>query len=281
VEPENRAETGGRDQAGRYLPGQSGNPGGRPKSAVISEALREKLAQEVNGQTRAELVAEKAIVLAQEGSVRSLKLIADRTEGRVPQTINLGRAGGMRKSFVVMRSSVYHAMTEEEKRSAFSGIKVYLTGEDGKNMFDAWDDAFPEWRAAHPRPEQPHIVVVDTRIPNPLFEPEDTESSSLQGMQQVETTGDKRIPGAEVGHCLPPGPASPAIPTEFPRSLSAEDKFSLVRAAADPEPEEPSPFLRAHVPPGMHAEDVEVEGIHMKRYVANPPAEKPASLWEW
>ena len=55
--PENRRKTGAPEpvsnsEATRWKPGQSGNPGGRPKTAPLSHACREVLAQPVPGDPR-------------------------------------------------------------------------------------------------------------------------------------------------------------------------------------------------------------------------------------
>jgi hypothetical protein len=52
----------------RFKKGSSGNPGGRPKSRFLSEALRNRLAQTVDddpaGRTFAEVVAEDLVEIA-------------------------------------------------------------------------------------------------------------------------------------------------------------------------------------------------------------------------
>ena len=86
--------------ATRWKKGQSGNPGGRPKSALISKALRTQLAKAKPGdpkaRTYAMLIAENLISIASEeaGSeaVHAAALIVDRLEGKVKQGIELGLA---------------------------------------------------------------------------------------------------------------------------------------------------------------------------------------------
>jgi hypothetical protein len=77
----------------RFKPGQSGNPKGRPKSLTLSEAYRRELAKvdesDPDKRTYAELLAEQMIVKAKGGDVAALREIADRTEGKARQTINL------------------------------------------------------------------------------------------------------------------------------------------------------------------------------------------------
>ena len=80
----------------RWKKGSSGNSGGRPKSRLLSEALRNRLAQTVDddpaGRTFAEAVAENLIRLAcSQGpsAVHAASEIADRIEGRARQSIEV------------------------------------------------------------------------------------------------------------------------------------------------------------------------------------------------
>lgn len=78
----------------RWKPGQSGNPGGRPKTKVISKACRELLALDVPGDRRGRTYAEKIVAkwakLALHGSLVAGQMLADRAEGRPRQTIDIG-----------------------------------------------------------------------------------------------------------------------------------------------------------------------------------------------
>lgn len=83
--------------ATRWRKGQpSPNPGGRPKSRVLSEALRTRLAEikpdDPAGRTYAEVVAQNLIEIACSegpGAVHAANEIADRVEGRAPQSIQI------------------------------------------------------------------------------------------------------------------------------------------------------------------------------------------------
>ncbi len=76
-----------------FKPGQSGNPKGRPKSALYSDALRQKLAEvdpdDAKGRTGAQILAEQAYIKAKGGDLRALGHVADRVEGKARQTITL------------------------------------------------------------------------------------------------------------------------------------------------------------------------------------------------
>jgi hypothetical protein len=72
----------------------SPNPGGRPRSRLLSDALRTRLAEEKSddpsGRTYAEVVAENLVEIACSegpGAVHAASEIADRLEGRSRQSI--------------------------------------------------------------------------------------------------------------------------------------------------------------------------------------------------
>lgn len=73
----------------RFKPGQSGNPGGRPKTKLISQAYRDFL-QEFDTKKRrtmAQEIAKQVIQKALKGDLAAAKETTDRTEGRaVDQT---------------------------------------------------------------------------------------------------------------------------------------------------------------------------------------------------
>jgi hypothetical protein len=97
--PENRGKTGAKKlnggidpsvgEATRFKPGESGNPGGRPRIAKLSEACRAKLGalvpDDAEGRTYAEAIAEKLVQLALKGDIRAAQELADRAEGRPSQ----------------------------------------------------------------------------------------------------------------------------------------------------------------------------------------------------
>jgi hypothetical protein len=96
-----RESTGGRDELGRFTkdapnafkPGQSGNPAGRPKSITLSESFRRQLSQVVpddpHGRTFAEVIAARVCVAAANGDVSAAREIADRTEGKPRQSVDV------------------------------------------------------------------------------------------------------------------------------------------------------------------------------------------------
>ena len=71
-----------------FKPGQSGNPGGRPKGTSVSAILNRKLAEEADdGRTNAEKVATVILSLALEGDPRFVEMLLQRTEGKVVERV--------------------------------------------------------------------------------------------------------------------------------------------------------------------------------------------------
>lgn len=95
--PENRRKTGKEVRGGeatRWKKGDpSPNPGGRPKTAPLSQACRELLAQPVpndpEDRTYAEAIAQTLAEKALAGDIRAAQEIADRAEGRPRQSIEV------------------------------------------------------------------------------------------------------------------------------------------------------------------------------------------------
>jgi hypothetical protein len=76
----------------RFPKGESGNSAGRPKLTKLTDALREQLAEEMPNapeRTVAEAIARALIREAVSGNVQAAKEIADRTEGKPKQAIDL------------------------------------------------------------------------------------------------------------------------------------------------------------------------------------------------
>ncbi len=76
-----------------WKPGESGNPAGRPKSITLSEALRIELAKVLPNDTQertfAELIAQQLVRAAATGNILAAKEIADRTEGKPKQAVDM------------------------------------------------------------------------------------------------------------------------------------------------------------------------------------------------
>lgn len=105
--PENRRKTGANKciaagEATRWKPGQSGNPGGRPKTALLSQSCRMLLAQLVPSdpqrRTYAQAIAEALAAKALDGDIRAAQELADRSEGKARQAVEVEHTG-MREAF--------------------------------------------------------------------------------------------------------------------------------------------------------------------------------------
>jgi DNA-directed RNA polymerase specialized sigma54-like protein len=76
----------------RFKTGETGNPSGRPKLTRLTEALREQLAEAMPNapeRTIAEVIARALIREGLGGNVQAIREIADRTEGKPKQSIDL------------------------------------------------------------------------------------------------------------------------------------------------------------------------------------------------
>jgi Family of unknown function (DUF5681) len=89
-----------------WQPGQSGNPGGRPKR-LLAEAYQTHLGCTEKGdaqkRTYAELIALAQIRKALRGNTMAAKEIADRTEGRARQAIELTAPEGQQNFKITVR----------------------------------------------------------------------------------------------------------------------------------------------------------------------------------
>jgi len=82
-----------RDEKGLWLPGQSPNPGGRPKGFSITAAVKRKLAESPPGmknKTYLDLICEKLMAKAlKEGDVVTLKAMWAYMDGTPKQTVHM------------------------------------------------------------------------------------------------------------------------------------------------------------------------------------------------
>jgi Family of unknown function (DUF5681) len=93
----------------RFKPGQSGNPGGRPKKKPITE-LYEGILDDPKAMARARMAIVKTLSRSDMAMVHLLKEIADRIEGKVSQSIE--HSGRMTLEQLVcareVESSIFH-----------------------------------------------------------------------------------------------------------------------------------------------------------------------------
>jgi hypothetical protein len=106
--------------------GQSGNPGGRPKMAPLSQACRELLASpkpdDPDGGTYAEVIAQVLADKALAGDIRAAQELADRAEGRARQSIAVENIQ-MREQFERMSRSELEAYAREGKLPAWFRVE--------------------------------------------------------------------------------------------------------------------------------------------------------------
>jgi len=113
----------------RWKPGQSGNPGGRPKGRSITGELRELLDGEHNGKGLSTIIAELVLKGALQGRLDFLKEIMDRTEGKSKEKVEVSGPG----TFVIhvpppeiIGREAYDRAVEEATRHAPKGAKVFV-----------------------------------------------------------------------------------------------------------------------------------------------------------
>lgn len=74
-----------------FQPGVSGNPGGRPKRKVWTEAIKEAIEKidtiDPEQRPRIKLLAEALVAAGLAGEVQALREIGDRVEGKVPNPV--------------------------------------------------------------------------------------------------------------------------------------------------------------------------------------------------
>ncbi len=84
----------GRGPGRPFKPGQSGNPGGRPKGTSVTAVLRELL-----DQAGPDSVAAPLLELAQGGDIQAIKVLLDRTEGKVKEQLEHSGAVAIRVQY--------------------------------------------------------------------------------------------------------------------------------------------------------------------------------------
>lgn len=70
-----------------FKKGQSGNPGGRPKTKPFVEAIREEVQEADGNRTKLQAIAAKLVEKAMEGDMAAIKEVADRLDGKPAQAL--------------------------------------------------------------------------------------------------------------------------------------------------------------------------------------------------
>jgi hypothetical protein len=81
----------------QFPPGVSGNPGGRrakPFTDALLRILEKKIANDPDGRALIDAIAQQLVAKASKGCLASIQMLAERIEGRPPQSIALGGPDG-------------------------------------------------------------------------------------------------------------------------------------------------------------------------------------------
>lgn len=120
---ENSTETGKlpkRLEAFKFKPGESGNPGGRPKKLAVTEYIKEQLERPIPEAMRAklpalfvelygsqatfgEMLAFKMVQMSAKGDMFAMKELLERVEGKVTQKSELTGKDGESLAFTLLR----------------------------------------------------------------------------------------------------------------------------------------------------------------------------------
>jgi len=73
----------------RWKKGESGNPKGRQKLPDIREAMRELMADEINGKTTLQLILQQLRSMAAKGDIRAIQELLDRGYGKAKQSLDV------------------------------------------------------------------------------------------------------------------------------------------------------------------------------------------------
>ena len=109
-----------------FKPGQSGNPGGRPKNAEsIVYHLRQVLAEEdKDGVSNARRVAENLVALAVKDNVPALREIIERMDGKVSQPLDIDDLRSQARAIAKADGA-----TDDEAEEAVREVEAMVRGE--------------------------------------------------------------------------------------------------------------------------------------------------------
>jgi hypothetical protein len=78
-----------------FKPGQSGNPGGRTRDKIFTDALRIAINVDdpISGKKKVRVIAEKLVDEAMAGEPWAVQMVADRIDGKPVQAVEVGGQG--------------------------------------------------------------------------------------------------------------------------------------------------------------------------------------------
>jgi len=99
-----------------FKPGQSGNPGGRPKDKAFRDALSIAVNRADGDATRLAKIAEVLVRKALEGDMAAIREIADRLDGKPAQSV-MPDGDGSRVEYVIRWLTEDEAMERAREKT--------------------------------------------------------------------------------------------------------------------------------------------------------------------
>ncbi len=109
-----------------WKPGQSGNPGGRPRKQLLDELLEDLLTS--NHSELARELAGALIARARKGDIRAIQLIAERTQGKPTQGIGIAADIGSNTTLLerLQRAREHVEMSDAELQERIDTLTAEL-----------------------------------------------------------------------------------------------------------------------------------------------------------
>lgn len=129
-QPDNTGEN--RDENGRFNPGISGNPSGRPKGSVsIRDSVRQELVKVPEGEkeTYLELLVKQILTKAIKGDSQTLRLIWEQLEGRAKQSTEIDES---RPSPTPILVKFLDAKSNNNEMPIFGGLSCSRPNHEGE-----------------------------------------------------------------------------------------------------------------------------------------------------